>query len=534
MAAGQPSLRAPTAAAMPEGRGGIPGGDAGLWAAARLAGLVPHRSAPRLLDEPATSLPSGGIVRGGLPVAPPRERREIPGGGKGSPRPARRVVPSQVMEGVHAGGDVWQYLLQVEHGTFVTVVDLDRTMYEVRAPSPGPSPSSEQVRQRPAILLGGDAGVTPFVDREAEIASLTRWYDDPGRISVMLVFGAGGQGKTRLIRRFADILGERDEPPQVWQAFSLTEAFVRGMAGDDRSADSGSEAPAGILLLIDEADGWPRRKLLKLVRDVAAWQCGRVRVLLTSRAAGMWWTGLRAELDLAEVTWRLRRLEPLGPADLRELASQAGRSLARALGRPAPPPPLPREVWDQIAASPPLSVELMVLARLCASAAGQPEPAQWQAAVEVMLEKELRYWARLYGMGADEDPYRILLRPALMARAVYLATLTGPARPSASARSRAVSRRAVRLTPRSRSLTDRVLNRAAAASSSWVIPESARICRSNPAKAPAGCPVTIHPFFPGPPSPASPFLVHALARMTKSPATRLRRVLRIAIPGRNR
>ena len=46
----------------------------------------------------------------------------------------------------------------------------------------------------------------------------------------------------------------------------------------------------------------------------------------------------------------------------------------------------------------------------------------------------------------------------------------GPARPSASASSRAVSLRAVRLMPRSRSLTDRGERLAASASSSWVSP----------------------------------------------------------------
>ena len=64
---------------------------------------------------------------------------------------------------------------------------------------------------------------------------------------------------------------------------------------------------------------------------------------------------------------------------------------------------------------------------------------------------------------------------------------TGSARPSAPASNSAVSLRAVRLMPRSRSLTDRGLRPAASASSSCVSLASARSCRSNPANPSAGC-----------------------------------------------
>ena len=65
-----------------------------------------------------------------------------------------------------------------------------------------------------------------------------------------------------------------------------------------------------------------------------------------------------------------------------------------------------------------------------------------------------------------------------------------PARPSASASSSAVSLRAVRLMPRSRSLTDRGLSCAASASSSCVSRASARSCRSSPPKLSAACSAT--------------------------------------------
>ncbi len=94
---------------------------------------------------------------------------------------------------------------------------------------------------------------------------------------------------------------------------------------------------------------------------------------------------------------------------------------------------------------------------------------------------------------------------------------TGSARPSAPASSTAVSLRAVRLIPRSRSLTDRGLKPAASASSSCVSRASARNCRSTPPNPDAGCPA-----ISGVPS-AAPHPPAAIRYRPKSPIPRLSR-----------
>ena len=81
---------------------------------------------------------------------------------------------------------------------------------------------------------------------------------------------------------------------------------------------------------------------------------------------------------------------------------------------------------------------------------------------------------------------------------------TGPARPSASASSPAVSLWAVRWIPRSRSLTDRGERPAASASSSWVSFASVRNCRSNPANPGPGCSATAPAPFENPPATTGP------------------------------
>src|SRR5215471_14237549 len=70
---------------------------------------------------------------------------------------------------------------------------------------------------------------------------------------------------------------------------------------------------------------------------------------------------------------------------------------------------------------------------------------------------------------------------------------TGPSSLSAPASNWAVSLCAVRLIPRSRSLTDRGDRPAASASSSWVSLASARSCRSSPANETSGCSATAQP-----------------------------------------
>lgn len=375
-----------------------------------------------------------------IPLAPSRlpSRRRRGHASGGEPRAIGESVGGpphvnrQIIEGGQAGRDIVQKMWVIEHGIVITVTDRGRARYTVRGVQRRRSPASVAQR-RPALLLGGEAAVTQFVGRDPEMKRLTDWYDAPVRVSVMLVHGAGGQGKTRLLRQFANTVRGRSEQPLVCEAIPVTEAPAKWVAGEGDGPDKDRAAPTGVLLLVDEADTWPTGSLSTLIGDATAWRAERVRVLLAARAAGMWWTGLQSEVDSAqskesEVTCCELHLGHLPAADVRELAEAARHSHASALEWP-PPPPLPEEVMDWLMDSPPLSVELMVLARVHSHHAGQPMPGDLRAAVEVVLEKEVRYWARMYSLersGGGEDPNRIHVQPTFMARVVYVATLTGP------------------------------------------------------------------------------------------------------------
>ncbi|MGD0069891.1 MAG: ATP-binding protein, partial [Streptosporangiaceae bacterium] len=55
-----------------------------------------------------------------------------------------------------------------------------------------------------STLLRAADRVVPFIGRTAELSQLRSWRDAPGQLSVILVFGPGGQGKTRLASEFAN------------------------------------------------------------------------------------------------------------------------------------------------------------------------------------------------------------------------------------------------------------------------------------------------------------------------------------------
>ena len=194
----------------------------------------------------------------------------------------------------------------------------------------------DQARARPALLLGGHAAVTAFVGRTAELARLRTWFELPAAASAMLVHGAGGQGKTRLTRHFADLMASEGEHVVVRETIPLTEVTVAMVTSEDEPLKhSGGPQPSDLLLLVDEADLWPEPKLLKLLRDMAATGYRRIRVLMTGRSATGWWLSLAA--NLPDLACGELLLESPSADELRELAiAAAGSHAARpGVGRTA-------------------------------------------------------------------------------------------------------------------------------------------------------------------------------------------------------
>ncbi|WFB10539.1 tetratricopeptide repeat protein [Streptomyces sp. LX-29] len=180
----------------------------------------------------------------------------------------------------------------------------------------------------PAALLDAHRAVVPFRGRAEELAELRAWCEAPG-LGIQLVYGPGGQGKTRLARRLVDRLGETpgDEP---WSVLWLS----RDAPAGELPVLQYTQSP--LLVVVDNAETRTDQLPTLLRAAAAAPRTVRVKVLLLARTDGDWWYDLpaateREELYDAPVT-PLRPLEP-DPDRHAEAYRDAVESLARALPR---------------------------------------------------------------------------------------------------------------------------------------------------------------------------------------------------------
>lgn len=134
----------------------------------------------------------------------------------------------------------------------------------------------------PSLLLAPERRLMPFWGRDAELADLDRWADDPAPVRVRLIHGPGGAGKTRLLIEW---LARR--------ASTGPAGFLPG-AIDDDTCDLVAEAPeATIVIDYAGARAGLRPLLARLAERWARGEPGRIRVVLIARNAGEWYLSLR-------------------------------------------------------------------------------------------------------------------------------------------------------------------------------------------------------------------------------------------------
>ena len=264
-----------------------------------------------------------------------------------------------------------------------------------------------------STLLRAASRVVPFIGRTTELSQLKSWRDAPGQLSVILVFGPGGQGKTRLASEFAD-----DSEMAGWavaQARHQSDPQPRlPLAGDPR------EDQAGVLVVVDYAERWPRLELEQLLQHRMLSRAGRARVLLLARPAGYWWKALANPLmKLGAAVAEL----PLGPlADSvaqRKTAFTAARNrFAEILGvagvsRLQPAGSLADDAYEQA-----LTLHMAALVAVDAHRRKSSAPDKPSELSSYLLQREYDHWQT---MG---DNRRISTSPRTMARLAALATLT--------------------------------------------------------------------------------------------------------------
>ncbi|MFI9235438.1 tetratricopeptide repeat protein [Streptomyces sp. NPDC053079] len=174
----------------------------------------------------------------------------------------------------------------------------------------------------PSALLEAHRAVVPFRGRADVLEELAAWCAEPG-FGVHLMYGPGGQGKTRLARRFTDGLLHKD-----WNVLWLG----RHAAVADLAALSSPPGP--VVVVVDYAEARPDQLLALLRAALRSQDTTPFKVLLLARTADDWWLELqdRARIeDLYAVRGTL--LPPLEPhaADRVDAYRQAVDALAAAL-----------------------------------------------------------------------------------------------------------------------------------------------------------------------------------------------------------
>jgi Tetratricopeptide repeat len=279
--------------------------------------------------------------------------------------------------------------------------------------------SVADARARPGQLLLARNQVVPFAGRNADLRRVAAWMATSAAVSTLLIHAAGGQGKTRLAAHVAKKCA--DAGWAVWRVLHET-TFSGGYR---------MEMPVGggLLAVVDYADRWPVSHLLDLTRHMTSMnlQTGlRIRVLLLARSARGWWPAFRNRLvNTHRIAASALALQPLGEQVNRsKLYREACRHFGVAMevdGTDNLPLPirLTEKAFGQV-----LTLHMAALVAVDAHYRNAAVPSELHALSSYLLLREHDHWHALHAR--DEQP--IKASPEVMARTVYVATLTGALR----------------------------------------------------------------------------------------------------------
>lgn len=289
---------------------------------------------------------------------------------------------------------------------------------------PAPSaPATDWLMAQPSRLLDARSRVVPFIGREAELERLRRWRDTRNaRLSVLLLHAPGGEGKTRLAMEFAE--RSRDPGRPAAERWQVLHAVVREGGPARGTGTQPAEDGAGVLLVVDYADRWAYSQLERLLSDPVLHRQRPTRVLLIGRTV-RWFAALRGELHdrRAEIDDML--LPSLDADRLRMFTAARDRYGASDLyDLPNTSAVEPPALMDRPDFGLTLTLQMAALVAVDAHARGRrpslTEPHELSA---YLLDREYRAWQRLFEAGGSGLDYKT--RPAVMARTVFTAALTG-------------------------------------------------------------------------------------------------------------
>ncbi|MFG6191565.1 NB-ARC domain-containing protein [Nonomuraea sp. JJY05] len=143
------------------------------------------------------------------------------------------------------------------YGLVLARRSLDSTSPAVPGEAAAPQPLPEAARLRVPAGLAALPRPAPrvFVGREQELAGLQSAFDDPARLTVQVVCGLGGVGKSQLALQYAD--RNRGHYSLIWWIDAATpETLQNGVADLARGIASGTASSAASRATNEEAVTW--------------------------------------------------------------------------------------------------------------------------------------------------------------------------------------------------------------------------------------------------------------------------------------
>ncbi|MFF3400428.1 tetratricopeptide repeat protein [Streptomyces sp. NPDC002659] len=300
------------------------------------------------------------------------------------------------------------------------------------------SAAADRAFRSPAALLRADAEAVTFHGRDDELADLRAWCENkPDALAIRVMTGPGGQGKTRLARRLADILG--------WEGWVT--GHLRSDLTDDPTIDGTPpdfttlNTALPLLLVVDYAETRPR--LLRRLITHMHRSRHRVRLLLLARSDGEWRTGsFQAVPDVRDLLEEAPVI-PLGPLipagkpaqDRGSAFQQAAGDLARLLPEV---PALPTHDWKSLASTlrPPadlshprydnvLTLQMTALVTLLQHGPRPADAPPGTPPERTLLKHEERFWES----SAKTPAYKLDLPVSTLGAAVATAALCGAGTP---------------------------------------------------------------------------------------------------------
>jgi glycosyltransferase involved in cell wall biosynthesis len=251
-------------------------------------------------------------------------------------------------------------------------------------------------------LLRAEEGLLPFDPaRQPEINTLNDWLDDTKRLlSVRLIVGAGGQGKTRLALELCQQRQARD-----WHTGFLDSNLEANKMSDIWQFLHKRNQP--LLIVIDYAETRQPAFLGLLKAALQKKSDQPVRILLLARDGGEWWDNLPSKDRDCEAF--LSGYGTTGPfplpalygaePDRQDAYKKALQIFAKTLGANAPDllPDLVDEHFER-----PLYIQMAALLALYGE-----RPTTAQGLTKALLNHERRYWQGVLAKFGWPEPGRL-------------------------------------------------------------------------------------------------------------------------------